>query len=411
VPDSLIGDPGRLRQVLNNLVGNAVKFTTDGEVVVRVSLAEAPDAGTCTVHLEVRDTGIGIPRDKVDLIFEAFRQADNSTSRVYGGTGLGLAICSRLVEQMNGRIWVDSEPGRGSTFHVECRMPVAVERVTRHQDIDPVELIGRTALIVDDNALNIEILRETLDGWGMKVVSCSSGPDALDELRCAVAEGKPFDLLLLDAVMPGMDGFDVARTIIRERLCERTALLFLSSAFRGSDVDPSELGCEYFLTKPVTRTELKRVVYAALHLQPHPRVRHQSPASAGQRLNILLAEDNRVSAMVAQRLLEQRGHVVTVAKNGAEAVAMWLHDDFDLILMDMHMPDMDGDAATREIRRLEAQRGSGRIPIIAQTANAMGGAAQTCMEAGMDAYVTKPIVREKFITIVESFGAKNRAAG
>jgi signal transduction histidine kinase/DNA-binding LacI/PurR family transcriptional regulator/DNA-binding response OmpR family regulator len=407
VPDSLIGDPGRLRQVLTNLVGNAVKFTTDGEIVVRVELADPSDNGACVLHLEVRDTGVGIARDKLDVIFEAFRQADNSTSRVYGGTGLGLAICSRLIEQMNGRIWVCSELGRGSEFHAHIRLPAAVESVTRHHDIDPRALAGRSALVIDDNALNIEILCETLDGWGMNVLAVTSGESGLERLREAVAQDAPFDLLLLDVVMPGMDGFEVARAFRDEKLCERTATLMLSSAFRGNDLDPAEFGCEFFLTKPVTRSELLRAVHSALKLHAEPVVRKRVVSRADAPLHILLAEDNRVSAMVARRLLEQRGHTVVTAKNGVEAVALWRHEEFDLILMDMHMPDMDGDAATREIRLGELQRG-GHIPIIAQTANAMGDAEQACMDAGMDAYVTKPIIREKFISVVESFGSKSR---
>ncbi|MGH8046452.1 MAG: response regulator, partial [Chthoniobacterales bacterium] len=408
VPDSLIGDPGRLRQVLNNLVGNAIKFTPEGEIVVRVGLENPTDAGACLLHLEVRDTGIGIPPEKLAVIFEAFRQADNSTSRVYGGSGLGLAICSRLIEQMNGRIWVRSDPGRGSEFHAHLRLPAAVESVTRHSDIDPSALAGHSALVIDDNALNLEILRETLEGWGMRVLTVTSGEAGLERLREAMVQDCPYDLLLLDVVMPGMDGFEVARIFREEKLCGRTATLMLSSAFRGNDLDPGDFGCEYFLTKPVTRSELLRVVHSALRLRAEPVVRQRAASLSDEPLHILLAEDNRVSAMVARRLLEHRGHTVVVAKNGTEAVALWRHGEFDLILMDMHMPDMDGDAATREIRRDEIHRG-GRIPIIAQTANAMGDAEQACIDAGMDAYVTKPIVRETFISVVESFGAKGRS--
>ena len=405
VPDSLIGDPGRLRQVLNNLVGNAIKFTPEGEIVVRVEMANPRDPGPATLHIEVRDTGIGIPPEKLQLIFEAFRQADNSTSRVYGGTGLGLAISSRLVEQMNGRIWVRSEPGKGSAFHVRVRLPAASMDVTRHQDIDPGMLAGHTAIVIDDNALNLEIFRETLEGWGIQVLVCASARAGVEQLRVAAMQECPFDLLLLDVVMPEIDGFEAARLIREEKLCERTAILMLSSAFRGNDLDPSEFGCEFFLTKPVTRPELLRAIHAALRLQAGPFVRPRPIAAADRPMHILLAEDNRVSAMVTRRLLEQRGHTVVTAKNGAEAVRLWRDGEFDLILMDMHMPDMDGDAATREIRRLEGKRG-GRIPIVAQTANAMGGAEQACLDAGMDAYVTKPIVREKFIAVVESFASR-----
>jgi signal transduction histidine kinase/DNA-binding LacI/PurR family transcriptional regulator/DNA-binding response OmpR family regulator len=398
VPDSLVGDPGRLRQVLNNLVGNALKFTPEGEVLVRIEMHGEE------IHLQVRDTGIGIPADKLDVIFESFRQADNSTARVYGGTGLGLAISSRLVRQMGGRIWVESQPGRGSTFHVTLRLPRAAQTVTRQDAFDPCALTGRTAIVIDDNALNLEIFREALESWGMKVTLCSSPSSGLENLRAAAAEERPFDILLLDIVMPGMDGVDCARRIRAENLCPHTPIVMLSSAFRGNDVDLTSIGCESFVTKPITRNELLRSIHTALKIEVVPIERRPLAALAEHPLRILLAEDNRVSAMVARRMLEQRGHTVRIARNGVEAVAMWQHENFDAILMDMHMPEMDGDAAAREIRRHEEVRG-GHIPIIAQTANAMSEAERVCLEAGMDAYVTKPIVREKFIKVVESFGS------
>lgn len=404
VPDSFVGDPGRLRQILNNLVGNALKFTPEGEVLVRIE----PHDGE--LHLQVRDTGIGIPSDKLDVIFESFRQADNSTARVYGGTGLGLAISSRLVRQMGGRIWVESEPGRGSTFHVILRLPRAARTVTRQDAFDPGALVGRAALVIDDNALNLEIFREVLEGWGMSVILCSSPVAGLENLRAAAVEERPFDILLLDVVMPGMDGTECARRIQAENLCQRTPIVVLSSAFRGNDIDLSTLGCACFVTKPITRNELLRAIHTALKLEAAPNERAPLAAKAEHPLHILLAEDNRVSAMVARRMLEQRGHNVRIARNGAEVIATWLNENFDLILMDMHMPEMDGDAAAREIRKHETVRG-GHIPIIAQTANAMSEAERVCMEAGMDAYVTKPIVREKFIKVVESFGSAPGNAG
>jgi signal transduction histidine kinase/CheY-like chemotaxis protein/DNA-binding LacI/PurR family transcriptional regulator len=397
VPDSLVGDPGRLRQILNNLVGNALKFTAEGEVLVRV------ESRGEEIHIQVRDTGIGIPADKLDVIFESFRQADNSTARVYGGTGLGLAISSRLVRQMGGRIWVESEPGHGSTFHVLLRLPCAAQAVTRQEAFDPCALAGRCAIVIDDNALNLEIFRESLESWGMSVTLCSSPASGLENLRAAAVEERPFDILLLDVVMPGMDGVECARRIREEGLCPRTPIVMLSSAFRGNDVDLSSLGCEYFVSKPITRNELLRAIHTALKIEVVPVERRSLAAPAERLLRILLAEDNRVSAMVARRMLEQRGHTVRIARNGAEAVAFWQHENFDVVLMDMHMPEMDGDAAAREIRKHEEVRG-GHVPIIAQTANAMSEAERVCLEAGMDAYVTKPIVREKFIKVVESFG-------
>jgi signal transduction histidine kinase/CheY-like chemotaxis protein/DNA-binding LacI/PurR family transcriptional regulator len=398
VPDSLVGDPGRLRQILNNLVGNALKFTPEGEVLVRVETHGEE------IHLQVRDTGIGIPADKLDVIFESFRQADNSTARVYGGTGLGLAISSRLVRQMGGRIWVESEPGRGSTFHVTLSLPAAAQPVARQDAFDPAALIGSTALIVDDNALNLEIFREALESWGMGVTLCTGPLAGLENLRAAAAEERPFDILLLDVVMPGMDGLTCIRRIQEENLCPRTPIVVLSSAFRGSDVDFASIGCASFVAKPVTRNELLRAIHSALKIESASAERRPLATNAERPLRILLAEDNRISAMVARRMLEQRGHQVRIARNGLEAVALWQRENFDAVLMDMHMPEMDGDAAAREIRRHELVRG-GHTPIIAQTANAMSEAERVCMEAGMDAYVTKPIVREKFIKVVESFGS------
>jgi signal transduction histidine kinase/DNA-binding LacI/PurR family transcriptional regulator/DNA-binding response OmpR family regulator len=397
VPDSFVGDPGRLRQVLNNLVGNALKFTPEGEILVRVEFHKGE------LHLQVRDTGIGIPADKLGVIFESFRQADNSTARLYGGTGLGLAISARLTLQMGGRIWVESDVGKGSTFHVTLRLPLATQPVTRQDAIDPCALAGRAALVIDDNALNLEIFREALESWDMRVTLCADPVSGLENLRAAASEDRPFDILLLDVVMPGMDGFACARRIRDEGLCERTPIVMLSSAFRGNDVDPIACGCAFFATKPITRNELLRAIHAALKIEVAPAERRPLAEKADRPLRVLLAEDNRVSAMVARRMLEQRGHSVRVARNGAEAISLWKKDPFDVVLMDMHMPEMDGDHAAREIRRLEAESGEGRIPIIAQTANAMSEAENVCLEAGMDAYVTKPIVREKFIEVVEAF--------
>jgi signal transduction histidine kinase/DNA-binding LacI/PurR family transcriptional regulator/DNA-binding response OmpR family regulator len=402
VPDSFQGDPGRLRQILNNLVGNAIKFTPEGEIVVRVEAAHPIARDHCSLRIEVRDTGIGIAVEKLDVIFESFRQADNSTSRVYGGTGLGLAISARLVEQMGGSLSVESELGRGSTFHFVLKLPLAPQTVTRHQDLDPSALVGQTALVIDDNALNLEIFRETLEAWGVDATLAAEARSGLEMLRFAKQDGRPYDFVLLDVVMPGMDGFEVARTITAEKLCERTALVMLSSAFRGNEFDGAKDDCQIFLTKPVTRNELLRAIHSALRLRVEPADRPRPSSTAGRLLRILLAEDNHVSALVASRLLQQRGHEVVIAQNGREAVSLFRTGGFDLVLMDMHMPEMDGDTAAREIRRLEQDLGT-RIPIIAQTANAMMEVEQACLAAGMDAYVSKPIVREKFIAVVESF--------
>ncbi len=410
VPDALVGDPTRLRQVIVNLVGNAVKFTSRGEVVISVSVTprrgqgdrEPETRGQRTVPLShgspsrfgsfaVSDTGIGIPPDKQAAIFRPFEQADNSTTRKYGGTGLGLTICAKLAALMGGRIWVESVPGLGSTFHFTARLGRAAETA----DGDSGRQAGLRVLVVDDNATNRDILREMLAQWGARPTTASDGPAALTALARAAAEGEPFSLMVLDAGMPGMDGLTVARRLREDPAIPGPAVVLLTDAGRRpvDEQTRQELGVRRSLTKPVKHTDLLQAVLDALDIgrdsgeAPAPGT---GPASAA-RLRLLLAEDNAVNQKLAVRLLEKQGHAVTVVGNGREALAALAGGDFDAVLMDVSMPEMDGLEATAQLRRREAGVGGRRTPIIAMTAHAMKGDRERCLAAGMDGYVTKPI--------------------
>ncbi len=394
VPEILVGDPGRLRQIVINLVGNAVKFTEKGEVVVSVKLEPAPEGAAPLVRFSVRDTGIGIPADKQGVIFESFTQADGTTTRKFGGTGLGLAICRKLVRMMGGTIWLESEFGRGTTIHFTAALP----RSTTPAPSTPpavVALAGMKALIVDDNRTNRAILRETVIGWGMVPTLCASGPEALEAMTQAAADGQPFSVVLLDAMMPEMDGFDVIRRIHDDPGLVGATILMLSSAAQLSDVAASrELGLGAFLIKPVGRSDLLSAIQRTLGAR-NP-ARGEPPAAAdvepdpARSLAILLAEDNPVNQRLAVRLLHKHGHCAVVAENGQVAIEMLTDVHFDLILMDVQMPVLDGFEATRLIR--DRERLTGRhIPIIALTANAMKGDREDCLEAGFDDYVSKPI--------------------
>ena len=395
VPEWVRGDATRLRQVVTNLLGNAVKFTQRGEVCLRI-LNDSATAGGCILHFAVSDTGIGIPADKQRLIFEAFSQADGSTARKYGGTGLGLTISSRLVAMMGGRIWVESEPGQGSTFHFTTQVATAAARLPA-QEIDSLE--GVSVLVVDDNATNRRILAQTLAGWGMQVALAADGPDALDQLAQAVRDGEPFRLVLTDAQMPGMDGFCLAHRMREAPALSQPIVMMLSSSGQKGQVERCRQdGVAVYLTKPVRRAELHSALRNALRpaaeaVPPSPNVPaagSTDEASHARALRILLAEDNTVNQLVARKLLEGHGHTVEMANNGREALDLFDPGQFDLILMDVQMPEMDGFEATAALRAREA--GSERhIPIIAMTAHAMKGDEKRCLEAGMDGYVTKPI--------------------
>ncbi len=415
VPEAVVGDPNRLRQVLVNLLGNAIKFTEKGEVVVEVSLVPCPlpaaaekGKGTVMLHFAVRDTGIGIPDDKQRMIFDPFSQVDSGTTRRYDGTGLGLAISSRLVQMMGGRMTVESEPGRGSTFRFTVVLGEAEAPPAR--PIDPERVRGLPVLVVDDNATNRRILEETLSGWAMRPTCVEGGEQALAALERAHQAGEPFALVLLDAQMPVMDGFTLAERIQqRPELAAVATVMMLSSAGQpGSMARRRELGIATHLTKPVKQTELWKAILAALGQDDGERgakgAGRKAPASPRSTLHILLAEDNPFNQKLALGLLGKEGHSVVVANNGAEAVAALERGGYDLVLMDVQMPEMDGFEATRLIRAREAALGQ-HTPILAMTAYAMKGDRERCLAAGMDGYVSKPIrARELFDAIAQVAG-------
>ncbi|HUL79995.1 MAG TPA: response regulator, partial [Vicinamibacteria bacterium] len=393
VPARLVGDAARLRQILVNLVGNAIKFTARGEVVVQVD-RQSEEADAVVLGFLVADTGIGIPADKQRLIFEAFAQADGSTTREYGGTGLGLSISARLVELMGGRITVESEPGRGSRFRFSARFGLAPGR-PRSAEALPARLRGLRVLVVDDNATNRRILEEVLLQWRMRPTAVAGARLALKAMEAAARAGRPFPLVLLDANMPVMDGFDLAAKIQKSPRFAGAAIMMLSSGARPGDrARCFELGVSAYLTKPVKQSDLMDTIAGVL--VPRPRGRRERPAAAGRgpeggrRLRVLVAEDNAVNQQVARGLLERAGHEAGVAANGREVLALLEREAFDLMLMDVQMPDLDGFETTAAIRERERATG-GHLPIVAVTAHAMKGDAERCLEAGMDAYLAKPL--------------------
>jgi signal transduction histidine kinase/ligand-binding sensor domain-containing protein/CheY-like chemotaxis protein len=489
VPDALVGDPSRLRQIIVNLVGNAIKFTERGEVVVEVRVGEwvsgregdgetgrkgdgekgregervnvnivgspylplthsptLPLSNTpshqVTLHFSVRDTGIGIPPEKQRLIFAPFAQADSSTTRKYGGTGLGLTISSRLVEMMGGRIWVESPAfpsesfkegwGKGSTFHFIVRFDLAksspITQATSGKDPTQLEkLWNLPTLIVDDNATNRRVLEEMLRNWRMKPTAVERGRAALVEMKRAVTYGEPYPLVLLDAMMPEMDGFAVAEQIKRNPALAGATIMMLSSAdWQVNTARCRELGIAVYLMKPIKESELLDAILTALaasqadlgmsssslisskkaedgRLQKSGSASASVPSAIQRRLHILLAEDNAVNQKLAVRLLEKRGHTVVVANNGKEALAALesREAEFDLVLMDVQMPEMGGFEATAAIRAKEKERG-GHIPIVAMTAHAMKGDRERCLAAGMDSYVSKPLQAKELFEAIEA---------
>ncbi len=415
LPDCLRGDAGRLRQVLLNFVSNAIKFTEQGEVVVRVEGQKGQEGqqGQVELHFAISDTGIGIPADKLDKVFRPFEQADGSTTRKFGGTGLGLSIATRLIEMMGGRVWVESEPGKGSTFHFTARF----ERGTGLPSYEPEEYRERLqdlrVLVVDDNATNRRILEEMLSGWRMKPTLVTGGAAALDELRRAAKENTPYALALLDLMMPEMDGLQLADRIRRTPETARLPLLVLSSGgLPGEAARCQELGVARFLLKPVKQSDLLEAMAAAAQ-SPRPTVppKPAEPAppidlAVTGTLRILLAEDNVVNQRLAIRLLERRGHAVVLATNGLEAIAAVEREAFDLVLMDVQMPEMGGFEASRHIR--EREQGTGRhLPMIAMTAHAMKGDRERCLEAGMDDYLSKPIQAQQLYQVIEQVMTKH----
>jgi signal transduction histidine kinase/CheY-like chemotaxis protein len=410
VPEALFGDPGRIRQILVNLVGNAIKFTETGEIVVSVEeVAQERDkekeTDSTMLHFSVRDTGIGIAADKQAKVFEAFSQADGSMARKYGGTGLGLAICVRLIDLMHGRIWLESEPGLGSTFHFTIRLALQGSTSVRPAALQPEYLHNVRALIVDDNNANRRVLEGMLSRWGMLPTVSEGGQAGIAALHIAKNEGHAFPLVLLDGQMPDMDGFEVAEMIRRDPSLSGATVMMLTSAGNVGDAARCrELGISAYLVKPIRQGELLNAICAVLqktpqHL-PDRLVTKHTLREERHRNRILLAEDNLVNQKLALRLLEKRGFDVTVVGDGRAALDALEKASFDVILMDVQMPDMDGFEATAAIREKEKSAGT-HIPIIAMTAHALKGDEQRCVAAGMDAYVSKPIRTAELFKIIE----------
>ena len=419
VPTALRGDPVRLRQIVVNLAGNAIKFTQTGEVVIGVSLEEETDE-KIRLHFSVSDTGIGIPSEKAASIFESFSQADGSTTRHYGGTGLGLAISRQLVSLMNGRIWVDSREGKGSIFHFIAQFGPGNVDPDQAVPADISSLKGISLLIVDDNQMNRTVFMEMTAAWGMKPTAVASGEAALEELKRADVAGTPYRFLLLDFQMPGLDGYETARKLKAGGLSENlTIILTTSSGQRGDTAKCSAVGISAYLLKPVKQATLLDALRLALgqRRKKGPVITRFTVEEARRKLRILLVEDNLVNQKLAAKILEKRGHRVVVAANGLEALEAIQKEAFHVVLMDIQMPEMDGFAATRAIRNLtvEMQDAAGKpfiqkhpasdIPIIAMTAHAMKGDREKCLAAGMDDYVTKPIKADILFPVIENWTA------
>ncbi|MBC7348593.1 MAG: response regulator [Candidatus Aminicenantes bacterium] len=405
LPESVIGDTSRLRQVLLNLVSNAIKFTEKGEVAVEVQ-EESRTAQDITLHFQVRDTGIGIPRDKLDSIFQPFVQADASFSRKYGGTGLGLAITSQLVSLMGGRIWAESEVGRGSTFHFTVQLGLTPRRRPAAVPATLSAVHGLRVLVVDDNETNRIILKEMLQSWRMKPKEAASGPQALELIRAAIARKEAFELFILDLSMPEMDGFELIRKVKEIKEARSVPIIILTSADRVGDLHQArELGVQAYLVKPVRPSDLLDTIMAikgTADVEPKLEVpiTERTLPEFRRKYNILLAEDNPVNQKVAIHLLQKKGHRVAVAENGRQVLEFLEKEKFDLVLMDVQMPEMDGFEATRLIRQKERASGV-HLPIVAMTAHAMKGDREKCLEAGMDDYVAKPLYPEQLYRAIE----------
>ena len=413
VPVALSGDPGRLRQILINLVGNAIKFTEQGQIVVDVKL-ESKTADTAFVHFSVRDTGVGIPAEHQVKIFEAFSQADQSMTRKFGGTGLGLTICSRLVEMMGGRIWVISEPGKGSTFHFTAQLGVLTLVSEESEPLHPILLRDLPVLIVDDNFTNRQVLSGIVDQWGMIPTAVEGGRAALLALESAKNAGRPFPLVLLDGQMPEIDGFTLAKQIQGHPELVRTTIMMLTSADQLGDAMLSrELGISAYLVKPVRQSELLNLICKSLQqILPEGEARRirTAPRRVAGATRVLVAEDNIVNQILARRLLTKRGYIVTVVGDGRAALAALNSECFDIVLMDVQMPGMDGLEATVAIREQEQLTGA-HIPIVAMTAHAFKGDQERCLAIGMDAYISKPIRQQELYATLESILGHNQEAG
>ncbi len=415
VPEMARGDSNRLRQIIVNLVGNAIKFTDAGEVALKVGV-DAVEGGDRILHFVVSDTGVGIPPEKQKLIFEPFSQADSSTTRKYGGTGLGLTISARLVAMMGGMMWVESEMGRGSQFYFTARLGTSWKSI-EVGTIAPAEILrGVKVLVADDNRTNRRILEGMLKRWEMKSTSVEDGEQALAKLSSASEAGEAYGLILTDMHMPNMDGFGLIERIRRRPELSTAVIMMLTSAgHRGDAARCQELGVSAYLLKPIRQSELREAIARVLGAQEQkgviPLITRYSLGDAHdptEFLRVLVVEDNAVNQRLATRLLEKRGHRVTVTANGREAVESVEKHAYDLILMDVQMPEMDGLEATAVIREREKHKGA-RIPIIALTAHAMKGDRERCLAAGMDGYLTKPIRSQELDEVLETYLARRAA--
>jgi len=412
VPEFVRGDPNRLRQIIVNLVGNAIKFTAQGEIAVRVRALESTSGGAL-LQFTVADTGIGIHPAKQRVIFDAFTQADSTTTRAYGGTGLGLAICARLVRMMDGRIWVESQPGTGSQFHFTASLAVADHHAAGPGSPDePAVLRGVKVLIVDDNLTNRRILLGLLSRWGMRAFAAADGDGALAELAAARAGNDAFALVLADRHMPEMDGFGLIERMRRGPHDSAAAIMMLAPGDHAGDHAGDMALCEQlgaaYLIKPVRCAELRQLlcqVLGSARLPPtvptHPGETPEKDASHTP-LRILVAEDNPVNQMLLKRLLEKRGHWVKLAANGRLALQAIEEDTFDLAFMDVQMPLLDGLEAVAALRRHESATGA-HLKVIAVTAHAMTGDLERCLAAGMDGYLTKPLNSRLLDELLDTF--------
>jgi two-component system sensor histidine kinase/response regulator len=414
VPEMVEGDPGRLRQILLNLVSNAIKFTHHGEVVLKLEL-EGKESDTRIIRFTVTDTGIGISEEKQAAIFSPFTQADTSTTRKYGGTGLGLTISARLAAMMGGRIWLESEMGKGTQFHFTIRLKVLDQRPNAELVVPLETLQGQRVLVVDDNRTNRQILQGMLARWGAQTTCVESGEAALSELVSAETTGQPYQLVLTDMHMPEMDGFRLVEQIRqRTSLLPVTIIMLTSGGYRGDMERCRQLGILVYLHKPIRKRELLAAILTALGQHqttaPATPVMHPGQPAQAKGLHILLAEDNRVNQIVATRMVEKMGHSVVVAENGRFVLELLATQRFDLVLMDVQMPEMDGLTATRKIRESE-RRTHLHLPIIAMTAHAMKGDRERCLEAGMDGYLAKPINSQRLAEAIASNVRVEKNAG
>jgi CheY-like chemotaxis protein len=407
VPCALVGDPTRLSQILINLIGNALKFTEKGSVIVRVT--NDPDKHVSgAIRFSVSDTGMGIPEDKLETIFERFTQAHVSTSRQYGGTGLGLAISKHLAERMNGRIWVESTVGQGSTFYCTVTLKPQASS-TPPKPTCHMNLTGVRTLVVDDHPTNRLILRETLGAWGALVSEAGSGAAALEELRHAAEAGRPYDLLLLDCRMPEMNGFQVAETLNAAGWAKQLTVIMLTSDHWADDIARTyDLGLGGYLVKPIRRSDLFQTISIALgrtkgHPSPAVEAVDSVPATATRPLSVLLVEDSPDNQLLIKSYIKQTEHRLDIADHGAIALDKFKSGHYDVILMDMQMPVMDGYAATKAIRAWEREHDLAPTHIIALTALALKEEAAKIFEAGCDTHITKPVKKATLLDILQAY--------